>query len=105
MLYALVVWLAGRHGETAELGDPEPAPDDAQLEPLGRTALTAAGALIVFVAAGALFAELFDLLAIVLVLAAGVGLDAARRAARYAAWERRHPGRLVRDPANRLRVF
>lgn len=105
LLYAVVVWLVGRRRDAEELRQVSPAPPEAELEPLGRMAARGAYALVAFAGAGAFMAEAFDLLVVVLVIATGVGLAAARAALHYSRWERGHPGRLVRDPEGVLRIF
>lgn len=104
LLYAVIVWLFARRGEAEELRHPSPAPEDATPLSLARMALRGL-LLLAGLAVLAALAGQFDLIVVPLILAAGFGLAEARVATRFAAWERRHPGRLVRDAQGVLRVF
>lgn len=98
VLYGSVVWLIdGRRRLGAELSATPVAPDEAVLEPLGRTALRGLPALVLAVGSGIL-ATRFDALAVVLVVLGGYGLSIALQALTLRRAERREAGRLVRDP-------
>ncbi len=112
VIYAAVVWVAGARRELpAQLADPKPAPTDARVESLARTA-GRAGLKALALFALAAVTSVVGLLVIGLAVAGGLGLVAALTAVRLRAWEARNQGRLVREPSERpweparpLRVF